>query len=332
MKIRLFILFFFTACLGACQHTSPPAVSFYYWKTALNLNPTETHTIKANEVKKLYVRYFDVALSADGLPYPVSEVTLDHFPDTLEIVPVVYIKNEVMLSSNLDVAELAKKISKHVNSISENNHLSYQEIQIDCDWSLKSRDHFMAFIDQLDEMTDKTLSATIRLHQIKYAQKTKVPNVDYGVLMYYNMGEINARTANSIYDKTIADLYTYTLGDYPLPLKVAMPIFSWGIHLRNGQVVGLRPKVTASALKMDAAFAALKPNFFEVKKDLLRNGTYYRKGDVLKTEAVSQGQLLEMAEDLGNHMKVDEIIFYDLDSMNLRNYEKDIFAQVRAAF
>ncbi|WP_162633197.1 hypothetical protein [Echinicola strongylocentroti] len=332
MKTRIFILVMFMACLGACQQTKPPAVSFYYWKTAFNLNHTEANTIKANQVKKLYVRYFDVALSADGLPYPVSEVNLGHFPDTLEIVPVVYIKNEVMLSSNLDVAELAKKISSYVNSLSANSQLSYQEIQVDCDWSLKSRDHFMAFIDELGKITDKTLSATIRLHQIKYAQKTKVPKVDYGVLMYYNMGEINASNASSIYDKTIADLYTYTLGDYPLPLKVAMPIFGWGIHLRNGQVVGLRPKVTASALTMDAGFAALKPNFFEVKKDMLRNGTYYRKGDVLKIEAVSQGQLLEMAEDLGNYMKVDEIIFYDLDSLNLRNYEKDIFAQVRAAF
>lgn len=39
-----------------------------------------------------------------------------------------------------------------------------------------------------------------------------------------------------------------------------------------------------------------------------------------------------MAHDLGTHMKVEEVIFYDLDALNLKNYEKDIFSQVRAAF
>lgn len=190
----------------------------------------------------------------------------------------------------------------------------------------------MAFIDSLDKISEKQLSATIRLHQVKYAQQTKVPNVAYGVLMYYNMGEINAGPGSSIYDKTIADLYTYTLKDYPLPLKVALPIFGWAIHLRNGQVLGLRPKVTANALKTEAAFSAQKPDIFEVKRDVLRHGTYYRKGDVLKIESVSQEQLLEMAHDLGTHMKVEEVIFYDLDALNLKNYEKDIFSQVRAAF
>ena len=56
--------------------------------------------------------------------------------------------------------------------------------------------------------------------------------------------------------------------------------------------------------------------------------------DVLKIEAISQKELLEMADDLNENLKLTpkEIIFYDLDEFNIKNYEKNIFKQVIARF
>ena len=81
------------------------------------------------------------------------------------------------------------------------------------------------------------LSATIRLHQVKYREETGVPPVDYGVLMYYNMGHISAMGANSIYDRSTALRYLGKLREYPLPLDIALPMFAWGVHSADGQVL-----------------------------------------------------------------------------------------------
>jgi hypothetical protein len=53
---------------------------------------------------------------------------------------------------------------------------------------LQVKDNYLKFIAVFKKLSKKKLSATIRLHQVKYFKKTKIPNVDSGVLMYYNMG------------------------------------------------------------------------------------------------------------------------------------------------
>ena len=78
------------------------------------------------------------------------------------------------------------------------------------------------------------LSATIRLHQVKYYKQAGIPPVDRGMLMFYNMGKLNALTAeNSIYNSNDAAGYIETVDDYPLKLDLALPAFSWAVHFRN---------------------------------------------------------------------------------------------------
>ena len=57
--------------------------------------------------------------------------------------------------------------------------------------------------------------------------------------MYYNMGVIGASDENSIYDEKIAHRYIASLHNYSLPLSIALPVFSWGVHIRNHQVTNL---------------------------------------------------------------------------------------------
>jgi len=72
----------------------------------------------------------------------------------------------------------------------------------------------------------------------------------------------------------------------------------------------------------------------KVKKANYKTGTFYKVGDVLKIESISKNDLLEMAADLDLNLKQTpkEIIFYDLDELNMKNYEKNIFKQVIARF
>ena len=334
LKKRFFFCFMILL-LTACHQQEQPDISFYYWKTIFKLSPLEKTTLEENRVKKLYVRYFDVDWNLKSKQaFPQSPI---HFEDKLSgftVVPVVYIKNIVLQNKDVDVLDLAQKTNDFIKQINTKNQISCQEIQIDCDWTLTSRDNYLKFIECFKKVSGKKLSATIRLHQIKYFQKTKIPNVDRGVLMYYNMGKIAPDSLNSIYDRNNANRYLMSLKKYPLPIDLALPIYSWAIHIRDGKVIGLKNKINTSIFQKDANFILTNNNGLKVTKSNYKNGSFYKKDDLLKLERISKNDLLEMANDLEDHLKATpkEIIFYDLDEFNIKNYEKDLFKQIITRF
>ncbi|WP_281231613.1 hypothetical protein [Flavobacterium gelatinilyticum] len=333
--IKRFFWIFLFVLLSACSKTSKPIIAFYYWKTNLKFSETEKEALKDNDVSKLYVRYFDIGLhSQTQAPLPISPVHFQEKVQNFEIVPVVFIQNKVMLQSNLDIQDLAEKTLKLISEINKKNGVSCKEIQIDCDWTLASKDNYLKFIEQIKKLSQKKLSATIRLHQVKYFKRTKIPNVDNGVLMFYNMGSIAPDSLNSIYSRKISEKYLESLKKYPLHLDYALPVYSWAIHIRNQKVMGLRSKLNVSELKKDKNFEQISPIFFRVKQSNYKNGVYYLENDLLKTESIQADDLKQMAGDLDKNtaQPPKEIIFYDLDEFNLNNYEKNIFKQVISCF
>jgi hypothetical protein len=327
------VLLFFL--LISCSKKNEPIISFYYWKTIFNLSPTEKKILKDNNVTKLYIRYFDVGLHPKTQKViPITPIRFQQNMYDSDVVPVIFIQNKVMLKSNLNIEDLAKKTVHLVQEINSKNRIVCQQIQIDCDWTLASKDNYLKFIELFKKLSKKKLSATIRLHQVKYFKQTKIPNVDSGVLMYYNMGTIAADSLNSVYDRKLARKYLKSLKKYPLHLDFALPIYSWAVHIRNQKVIGLRSKLNISELKKDKNFEQQSAVFFKIKKSNYKNGIFYEENDVLKIEAVSSEDLKEMAEDLNDHspQKPNEIIFYDLDEFNIKNYEKNIFKEVVSYF
>lgn len=312
------------AFFSACTSGNSPSVSFYYWKTEFQLDDKEKATLSENGVSKLYIRYFDVALK-NGSAVPRSAITFKTPPGTKEIVPVIYIRNDVMLSRNFSASDLAKKVIDLINQINARYALTITEIQFDCDWTLKSKGNYFKFIEEAKKLTPMPLSATIRLHQVKHYKNTGVPPVKQGVLMYYNMGRIAADSLNSIYDRRIAKRYVNYLSDYPLPLTVALPIFSWGIHIRNNKVIGLLNKVDDGIFKNDPNFRENSNNFFDVTDNVIKLEHAFQKGDRVKIESVDREDLIEMADELTKHITTEEVIFYDLDSFNLKRYDGEQF-------
>jgi hypothetical protein len=326
----------FIICLFfSCQQKEKPTISFYYWKTIFRLSPKEEHALSTNQVKRLYIRYLDIDLNPKTQkPYPRSPIRFEATASNFEIIPIVYIKNKVMLDTKLNVLDLAQKTNNFIQEINSKNNISIQEIQIDCDWTLGSKDNYLRFIEAFKKISNKKLSATIRLHQIKYFKKTKIPNVDRGVLMYYNMGKIAPDSLNSIYDRNIAYRYLSSLENYPLAIDIALPIYSWGIHIRDGKIIGLRNKIGVNNLKNNRNFVLTKKNWFTVRSSTFTKGIFYKKEDQLKIETISRNDLLEMANDLEENTTRNpkEIIFYDLDEFNIRNYEEEIFKKIIDCF
>ncbi|HSD09012.1 hypothetical protein [Flavobacterium sp.] len=332
---KIFFFGFVLCLLFSCQQQEKPIISFYYWKTIFRLSPKEKNCLDENQVKRLYIRYFDIDLNPNTKqPYPRTPIRFENKTDNFEIIPVIYIKNSVMIDTQLNILDLAKKTNDFIQQINSKTNIHIQEIQIDCDWTLASKDNYLRFIEVFKKVSNKKLSATIRLHQIKYFKKTKIPNVDHGVLMYYNMGKIAPDSLNSIYDRNIAKRYLSSLKNYPLPINIALPIYSWSIHIRDGRIIRLINKTDSKKIKSNSSFVLTNNNWFICKKSTFLEGIFYKENDQLKIEEVTNQDLLEMAKDLKENTDQNpkEIIFYDLDGFNLKNYEKEIFEKVTDCF
>ncbi len=322
------LLLFCISCVNTSSNTQSK-LSFYYWKTTFALDQVERETLDNLAVSKLYIRYFDIGLK-NGTAVPITPIVFKDAVPLLEVVPVIYIKNEVVLSEQLDVKKLADQLVDFVLQINEHNNIDSQEIQIDCDWTVNSKERFFALIDQLHKETEMKISATIRLHQVKFASKTGIPNVDRGVLMYYNMGRIAADSLNSIYDRQIAQKYLGGLRDYPLHLDYALPIYSWVVHSRENQVIRLISRLREGDLKQQENIKQLGKHQFVVTQEMEAFGFVFQPGDLLKVERVSAEQIQEMTDDLyrASGTCPNEIILYDLNSKNINSYDQEIFKEM----
>ncbi|MEG1022461.1 MAG: hypothetical protein RSE50_13225 [Myroides sp.] len=324
---KIWLLMLLVTFLVACSaKTEKINTAFYFWRTTFSLTETEQQYLKDLEVKKLYIRYFDIGLQ-NKEAVPVTPIVFSQKPAGYNIVPVVYIKNEVFLQNGV-ADSLAVKVYNYIQQINKSANVSVNEIQFDCDWSLKSKQNYFQFIEEFKKL-HPNLSATIRLHQIKYPEKTGIPSVKTGVLMYYNMGVINAGEDNSIYSQKTAKNYINSLQNYNLPLSIALPIFSWGVHVRSNQVTNLIGGLRVNDLTGDQ-FEKISDNRYKVVKDVVFKGRYLAKDDEIKIEAVSADQLKEMMHDIKKNSKhkPNEIIFYDLNENNLKAYEKEDFKTV----
>ncbi len=332
---RYLVIIVFGSCLLAISCQQPPrskSMAFYYWKTQFSIDSLEAATLVSNNVNQLYTRYFDIDfLPADTAPRSVSPISWDSATLPAQIMPVVYIKNRVF--ERLDssgIRRLSEKTLQLVTGISAAKKITPQAMQFDCDWTESTRDNYFLFLQLYRSLSKQIITATIRLHQVKYPLKTGIPPVDKGILMFYNMGEIDAGTGNSIYDKTIAARYTPAIKTYPLPLDIALPIFAWGLQVRAGKVVKLLNKMNFLHFENDANFTSLGQGRYRAQQACFHGGYYFKQHDGVKTEHVTEAQLLEMVDQVNNNSnhRIRNIIFYDLDKENLVLYEKNSFRKI----
>ena len=217
----------------------PEGNAVYYWRTDLRLDSTERAFLSQYHINKVYCRYFDVVMNDEGTePKPNATISFsDTLPSDIEIIPTIYITEDCMHQKHEGLAE---KIVKRIQQMNETNDIpGVREIQIDCDYTSKSRKTYYEFLKEVKQAWGKTLSTTIRLHQLSM----EVPPVDYGALMVYNTGDPrNWEERNPILD--YRDVYPYLkqLDKYQLPLATAYPVFQW---IRNIQGVRLEHTVEA---------------------------------------------------------------------------------------
>jgi hypothetical protein len=337
----------FAVAIASCSAREPegppPRRAFYYWRTQFKLSPVEQRALDDLHIDRLYVRMFDVENGADGPSLIGKIASTDPVPRTLEVVPVVYLKNDVFRHPGPDLAQLVWREVEHRAAA-----LGFvpRELQLDCDWTDGTREAYFAFVRALEAEAKLPLSATIRLHQVKYRERTGVPPVARGMLMFYNMGKFSADPdARAIFDSASAEKYLARIRDYPLPLDAALPIWSWTLHLRDDRVdslmqstdpdelaalVGGGAPATSGSMTRGDFLERAGDDRYRVTRSAFLHGTLLREGDVLKVEVTGPTETLAAASLLAPELAHDTrtLSLFDLSERNLTRHGTDKLDQV----
>jgi hypothetical protein len=283
--------------------------AFYYWRTVVRFSPTESEALLRLKVDRLYLRMFDVEWNrTTAAAEQVGKVTLaagQVLPSGVEIVPVVFLREEVFRNLPEDqLADLADALWREVQARAARLGFVPRELQLDCDWTDRTQAAFFAMLRELRRSTAPRalesralrLSATIRLHQVKYRERTGVPPVDRGMLMFYNMGSFTADSnTRSIFDADSAARYLSRVREYPLPLDVALPIWSWTLHLRDDRVIDVLQSTDPDELSTAGFLRSAGTDRYLVTASTFFHGELLRQGDQLKTETTGPGEVAAAA-------------------------------------
>lgn len=332
------LLLFFLLFIGQNCQTKPRDVSmaFYHWKTTV-----DTSVFQNIKNEKIYVRLFDVDWDEETKsPKPLAELrSVEPFKNAKKITPVVFITNKIFsqtIENQIDV--LVLNIFDKIKKNTEGG--TFDEIQFDCDWTATTRDRYFYFLKKVKTLfLDKKISATIRLHQVKFLDKTGVPPVDRGMLMAYNMDDLDdMKTDNSILNIETLKSYLKNFDRYPLELNVALPIFNWGIVFRDGQAVkiinNLSKKELLNTPQYKTLFQQNADNHFVLLKNQYLKGLYLFENDDIRIEEVPLSNLRLAASFLSQHIKNQQltVAFYHLDSATLQQYRYEDLENIAHIF
>jgi len=339
-----FILAAFIYCLTipSClkNHRRDIIPAIYYWKVNFLITSNEIVFLKSINIKKMYVKFFDVdwnSYKMNAEPAGDLIITTDSLP--FEIIPTVFITNRTLANiKDSLINTLSENIyNKIFGKLSLFKKPIVKEIQLDCDWNQNTKEKYFRLIKLIKKRADKInilLSATIRLHQVKYSDKTGVPPVDRGMLMFYNMSSVSEyKTANSIFDLETAKGYLENFNSYPLYLDVVLPAFSWGALFRSNKLIALINDLKKKELFLLKFKEIGKNRFLSTENHFLR-GRYIKKNDVVRLEEISPTTTKEAAELIASHIKNNSptIAIYNFNKELFKNYGKEDFKNIFFAF
>lgn len=298
--------------------------SFYYWKSDdFTWEEENLNFLKKLEVEKLYVKFFEVEPNASFKAIPIDKTVLNmNAEKKYEIVPTVYVQNEVFLNyKNNELEELAENIlyliNKRINSNFNRNQV--KEIQIDCDWTKSTRIKYFMLLKELRSSSYFRFSCTLRLYPYKYRESMGVPPVDRVMLMCYNLkNPLQDKTINTILD--YHEFEKYVIDEkYPIPMDFAFPIFEYRQLYRNERFQGM---IYSEEFKFKDITKSLSKLWYKVQHDTIIDNVWYKKGDKIKWEKVDKDDIYNVMNLIKSKMNFDEktsISFFHLDERIIEN-------------
>jgi hypothetical protein len=328
--------------LVGCLADRQVARSFYVWKDEFRMDEESIQLLNSLRSQRIYLHCFDVKWdgSKSG-PYLTNQVFIhnDKLPAEFEIVPVIYLSSNSMSQIRPNqIKDLADTVISRVNKLMGNSNFSWSEIQFDCEWNESNKGQYFSFLNFIKSGLDpikQQLSCTIRLDQIKFPDLSGIPPVDRGMLLYYNMGKINEPgTRNSIYDPDVAARYVSYVKDYRLPLDIALPVFSWGVHQRNSEVISVINNMTITETRESGLFDEKAKGYFAPKTQCYYKGQSFLETDRLRVEEISPKRSLRAAQQIKPFLRDVNlhVALFQLDSATTVRYGENDFEELYSVF
>jgi hypothetical protein len=348
------------SCQGQAIKDKGPA--FYYWRTQLNFDTANAALAEQMKNQHLYLRYFDVDWSAGyEAAVPRGAIDLDYGViqgwDKKTITPCIYITNRTFERlPETGMEELVSKVLRKVEQLNKSlvdqvfgyayydslpDNLTWEEksdiidsletayakkmteLQIDCDWTAKTRDRYFQFLNQLiAKSPELMITCTLRLHQYRDRKLMGIPPVEKLMLMCYNTGDPKKLNENNaILDAEVVKQYLKGK-KYPRQLELALPHFSWGAWYRAGSFQGLLREFNPSA-----SYVQLESNNrYRVSQDTVVGQDYLREGDLIRldgpTAAQMQATLQTIKERLGR--RFSRLAFFDWEYRKVKASQAEL--------
>ena len=213
--------------------------------------------------------------------------------------------------------------------------VDFKEILLDCDWSEKSKENYFYLLQKIKkEIPTSNLTATIRLWQYKYAEKSGIPPVDKGLLMCYNVSKPeDFQTKNSI--GTSDELAQYiTHNQYKLKLDIALPLYSWAVVFRGNKFKGILSdyeQLINDTIKLKKSAS----DKYILQDDILIGQTYLRNGDEIRIEKISDDELDKMISIIKDKIQIDNrtrVTFFSFDKKYINDYGTQNISSYYARF
>lgn len=330
--------------MSAEAHEMKSTNGIYHWKTTFSLNDYENDFLKKNAISRIYIRFFDVALQNESYEDTLSIIPIattrfeSHIPDSIEVVPTVYITYEALSHLQKESYEArvsyTDRILTRIKSMASFHEIkNIKEVQFDCDWTSNTAGAYYQMCDHAKKALNrdgKKLSITLRLHQMDLPSY-RFPKADRGVLMLYNTGSFkNPSSTNSILSYNDAEPYIRR-HEAPYPIDYAFPTYSWNLLFRNNEFKCIARDIN---LKDSTLFQKSDYNRFTVQKDTLISGLQLKLGDVIRHEDSEFKEIERVKSDLSrrHNMKNSRHIIYHLDSANLSKYSDDEIKYILMAY
>jgi hypothetical protein len=342
MPVKGFTSVFICLVLSACSADKNVSRSFYYWEKDFYLSEDDRTLLERLGNERIYLRCFTMEWDKPTRTLRnTDEVKFEagSLPPALEIVPVVHIKPDFFqFIKSEQIPLLATALLKRVDSLAKHAEFSFSELQVDFRWNEQSRELYFALLGSLKAALDpvqQKLSCSIRLQQLQFPDVTGVPPVDRGMLLYYNTGKLNEPgTRNSIYDPDVAARYVSYVKNYQLPLDIALPVFTWGVHQRNGEVLSVIQNITLSDAQNSGFFTEKAKGLFASIQTCYFKGTWFKEGDRLRVEEISPLNSLRAARQVQPFLSdaVVNVALFCLDSANTSRYRREDFDDLYSVF
>ena len=329
------LLLLLAVLLSACGPRRTVVRSFFHWQSTEGFFNKESEYLDTLQIERVYARMFEVDWdSRRQRAFPLRTIKDLTRHEGREIVPHIAISDRCMQQIPArKIPELANQIHERLMRLM--GDLRFSEVLIDCPWTEASQENYAAFLDTfMTAFGDQAPSLSVSLHPYHVQQSAilGVPAADRAMLLLFEYpAPAEEGDKVSILPEERLRNQLQGLPMYPLPVDLALPVFNWGVVVRNQATGHMFRHLHNEDLRDREKIEVLGPKFLRVKKDCYLDGVFLFQNDLIRLEEVPLDEMMNSVRLIEPLIKGDSLHvgLYHLDVSSLQRYSigdlEDVF-------